>query len=58
MFKYEEVQSIAQQHPTGRYHICMYTDPTHRPNKKDTLWHVYEFEKYLLNNRAHDLFGV
>jgi hypothetical protein len=58
MFKSEEVPTLAQQHPKGRYHLHMYTDPTARPKKLNRLSHVYEFEKYLLSNRARELFGI
>ena len=58
MFKSEEISSLAQQHPTGRYHLHMYTDPTTRPTKLNRLSHVYEFEKYLFSNRARELFGI
>lgn len=58
MFKSEEIPSLAQQHPKGRYHLHMYTDPTTRPKKLNRLSHVYEFEKYLLGNRARELFGI
>ena len=59
MFRPTEIPSVAQQHPKGKYHICMYTDPTHTAKKRaDVSWKVYEFEKYLLPNRAHDLFGI
>ena len=58
MFRSEEVPSLAQQHPQGRYHLHMYTDPTTRPTKVNRLSHVYEFEKYLLGNRARELFGI
>jgi hypothetical protein len=36
----------------------MYTDPTHKPKKRGRLAHVYEFQRYLLENRAHDVFGA
>jgi hypothetical protein len=58
MFKSEDIPSLAQQHPKGRYHLHMYTDPTTRPKKLNRLSHVYEFEKYLLGNRARELFGI
>ena len=58
MFKSEEISSLAQQHPKGRYHLHMYTDPTTRPTKPNRLSHVYEFEKYLFGNRARELFGI
>lgn len=58
MFLKEEIPLVAQQHSSGRLHVYMYTDPTARPRKADRLAHVYEFEKYLLENRAHVLFGT
>lgn len=44
----------------GPFHIYMYLDPDpmHEPKKADCLTHVHEFEKYRLENRAHELFGV
>lgn len=58
MFTAEEAARLAQQHPNGRHHLYMYTDPTASPKKPDRPAHVYEFQKYLLENRAHSLFGV
>ena len=58
IFKSEEIPSLAQQHPKDRYHLHMYTDPTYRTKKLNRLSHVYEFEKYLLSNRSHELFGI
>jgi hypothetical protein len=57
LFLREELPTLAQQKSSGRFHLYMYTDPTASPTKKDHLAHVYEFEKYLLENRAHVLFG-
>lgn len=54
----EELATLAQQKSSGRFHIYMYTDPTHKPKKQGRLAHVYEFERYLLDNRAHDVFGI
>ncbi len=58
VFMKEEIAVLAQQHSGGRFHIYMYTDPTHKPKRSDRLAHVHEFEKYRLENRAHELFGV
>lgn len=58
IFTKEELASLAQQRSGGRLHIYMYTDPTHQPKKTDRLAHMHEFEKYRLENRAHQLFGV
>jgi hypothetical protein len=54
----EELATLAQQRSSGRYHLYMYTDPTHKPKKQGRLAHIYEFERYLLENRAHDVFGI
>ena len=51
----KEVAALAQQHSSGRYHLYMYVDPTAKPRTKN-LAHVYEFEKYLLENRVHEFF--
>lgn len=58
MFKKNELPTLAQQRSNGRFHLYMYTDPTDRPKKTDRLAHMYEFEKYLFENRAHELFGT
>jgi len=56
-FMREEIPILAQQRSGGRFHIYMYTDPTHRPKNAGRPSHAYEFEKYLIENRAHELFG-
>ena len=56
MFTLNEVKSLAQQHPKGRYHLFMNIDPTLRPNKLGRLIYDYEFEKYRLENRYHEIF--
>jgi len=53
----EELGTLAQQKSSGRFHLYMYTDPTHKPKKQGRLAHIYEFERYLLENRAHDVFS-
>jgi hypothetical protein len=58
VLKTEELPALAQQHPKGRFHLFMCIDPTFRPRKADRLVHVYEFERYLLENRAYELFGI
>ncbi|HWB44408.1 MAG TPA: hypothetical protein VG900_03140 [Hyphomicrobiaceae bacterium] len=58
LFLKQELAILAQQRSSGRLHIYMYTDPTHKPKKTGRLAHMYEFEKYRLEHRAHDLFGV
>ena len=58
VLKTEELPALAQQHPKGRFHLCMCIDPTYSPRKTDRLAHAYEFEWCLLGNRAHELFGI
>jgi hypothetical protein len=50
-----ELEDLAQQHPEGRYHFFMATDPTAPSRKDGKLVHDYEFQKYLLANRVHRL---
>jgi hypothetical protein len=47
---------LAQQHPEGRYHFFMSTDPTSKPRKDGLKFNDYEFERYLLENVVHKLF--
>jgi hypothetical protein len=58
IFLKAELAALSQQRSSGRLHLYMYTDPTHKPKKADRLAHCDEFEKYRLENRAHTLFGV
>lgn len=53
-----ELASLAQQRSSGRLHIYMFTDPTHKPKKLDQLVLSHEFEPFQLENRVHDLFGI
>lgn len=57
IFQKTELAMLAQQRSSGRLHLYMYTDPTHKPKKTDRLAHSHEFEKYKLEKRAHSLFG-
>jgi len=56
LFSLAEIKELAQQHPKGRNHLCMTIDPTMQPNKHGRLTFDYEFEKYRLENRIHELF--
>lgn len=58
LIKTTEIASVAQQKSQAKFHIYMYTDPTHRPRKAGRLAHAHEFASYLLENRAYELFGV
>jgi hypothetical protein len=57
LFRKDELSQFAQQKSGGRYHH-MYTDPTARPKKTERSAHVYEFERFSLQNRSHELFGL
>ncbi len=58
MLSASQVADLAQQNSSGRHHLYMYTDPTVSPRKTGRPAHVYEFQRYLLENCAHNLFGV
>lgn len=58
LFRTTEIPIVAQQKSSTKFHIYMYTDPTHRPKKTGRLAHAHEFGRYLIENRAHELFGV
>jgi hypothetical protein len=58
LFETAEIPQIAQQETETKFHIYMYTDPTHRPKKAGRLAHAHEFGRYLLENRSHEVFGV
>lgn len=51
----ESLKEIAQQHPEGRYHFFMATDPTATSRGDGKLFHDYEFQRYLLENFVHKL---
>ena len=56
LIKTAELATLAQQQPEGRYHFFMTIDPAAKARKDGKLFHEYEFEKYLLENRIHELF--
>ncbi len=51
-----EVAAVAQQHPEGRFHVCMATDPQVQPRRDGKRIYDYEFEDYLFQNSARKLF--
>lgn len=55
--KNKELDSLAQQKPSGRYHFFMILDPEARDRKDKKLFRMYEFEKYKLENRLKSIFG-
>ena len=58
LFLKAELAALAQQKSSGRLHFYMFTDPTHKPRSSEHLVHAHAFERYLIQNRAHELFGI
>ena len=58
LLKTNEIDSVAQQKSGTKFHIYMYTDATHKPKKTGRLAHVHEFESFLLESRASELFDA
>ena len=58
LFKREELRDLVQQKSSGRMHLYMYTDPAAKPRKQDRLSHAYEFERFIISNRAGEIFGI
>ena len=58
LFQKAELDALAQQRSGGRLHFYMFTDPTHKPRSAERLVHAHAFERYLIENRAHALFGI
>jgi len=57
LVKHTEMDSLAQQKPTGRYHFFMIVDPEAKDRKDKKKFRMYEFEKYKLENRLKSIFG-
>ena len=58
LFTLNELLEHAQQRPEGRAHIYMYTDPSACPRKAGRLAHQWAFERFRLENRVHEAFGI
>ena len=58
LLKREEFFKIAQQNSSGRSQLYVYTDPTVKSKKVGPVSYLYEFERYKIDNRVHELFGV
>lgn len=58
LFSQSEIGLVAQQTSNGRHHFYMYVDQTAKPSKDGRPIHTHEFEKYLLENRAYEVFSV
>ncbi len=56
IIKNTEMESLAQQKPTGRYHFFMVIDPEAKDRKDKKKFRLFEFEKYKLENRLHSIF--
>lgn len=56
IIKNTEMESLAQQKPTGRYHLFMVIDPDAKDRKDKKKFRLFEFEKYKLENRLHSIF--
>ena len=52
----QEMSEIAQQHPKGKYHFFMTTDPTKKPRKDKKPVHDFAFQSFLLEKRIHEIF--
>ncbi len=50
-----ELDQVAQQHPKGRYHFFMATDPQTVSRRDGKPVHDYDFQSCLLQNRVHIL---
>ena len=50
------IASIAQQHPEGRFHVCMATDPQVQPRRDGKRIYDHEFADYLFEHSAPKLF--
>jgi hypothetical protein len=58
VFSDTEFRDLAQQRNGGAHHLYMVVDPAYRPPKGTAkATRVYEFERYLLENRAPHLLG-
>ena len=51
-----EVRSIAQQHPEGRFHVCMATDPQVQPRRDGKRIYDHEFADYIFETSVRKLF--
>lgn len=56
LIKSLEVVEVAQQHPKDRYHFFYGNRCNGKKSRDGKPVHEYEFERYLLENRLHELF--
>jgi len=57
IIKNKEIESLAQQNPSGRYHFYMALDPDAKDRKDKKKFRMFEFERYKLENRLKSIFG-
>lgn len=58
LFAQTEIAELAQQTSNGRHRLYMYVDATAKPKKAERAIHKYEFDKYLLEKRIHEIFDA
>ena len=52
----EELPTLAQQQPPGRFHFHMFPEATRKPHGAGKLVNMGDFATYLIESRAPDLF--
>jgi len=57
LVKSKELESVAQQKSSIKYHFFMALDPEAKDRKDKKKFRIFEFEKYKLENRLTSLFG-
>jgi hypothetical protein len=58
LLRREEFFDLAQQKSSGRAQLYLYEDLTAKSKKVGSISYLYEFERFKIANRAHELFGV
>ena len=53
-----EFFDMAQQKSSGRAQLYLYKDPSAKSKQVGSISYLYEFERFKIANRAHELFGV
>ncbi len=57
MFKKDEIPHVAQQKSGGKHHFYMYIDDDVKTRTGNAA-HCYEFKKFLLENKIHEVFEI
>lgn len=52
----DELPQVAQQQSTNKFHFFMSADPTQSKRRDGKPVHEYEFTRFLIENRLHELF--